>query len=701
VNGVFDDEGPEPAIAGWNVTIRPPEQRVPRYGTPPCEEAGAEPAIPQPAPPPVAGGAVTRCMSLYDFIDQEGAIEVPNDPPAALAPQSAPVVVNGGQQSNVGDDPSETPSVVINLLDALAAEEAKVAAMLAAVPENSIPTHGGATPADAEIIANSVGDLMHTQAGCAIIGREFDGQELEHKQVVGAVVAPIASPPNVYSNTSTNVQAAISERYTKKQKKCTLTIVDKKKIGRFLNEAMGKNKQRACFSKENIEMWAESHLHLAECVSSKWSSSRFEASLNNLLTEAFPEFMLKTSVKLENMPLGKAPRFLIADGDGGQLMALLTIKCFEDLLFAHFEVRSIKHARKREAVERCLRNMAYKLAKAIEGDGSAWDTTCNAIMRACCENPVLKHICEVLIRYGVVPAQWADEHLKCCEANTLKLFFQNGWSKVKMSIDAIRRSGHRGTSCLNWWVNQLHWLCAVYQEPWRFLQVEVRWGVDVTGTRRWWAGAFEGDDSLCCLFPAMVEGDALNKAFLNWWDRAGFHMKIVYATDQANFVGWIVDCDEGNPTGVICPDVRRCINNSGVSTSTAARMAVRDGTAAELAAVAKSNAVARAAEYAGLLPSVSRKFAEYAQEVHAGEGSDNREMNMRLGTEGLTTQGVLLEVEDLNAGVTPTQELALLKRMGWEVDPAELDRFVLYPWTLATCHEWQAYRESVPLSWRT
>jgi hypothetical protein len=35
-----------------------------------------------------------------------------------------------------------------------------------------------------------------------------------------------------------------------------------------------------------------------------------------------PTFKIKANIKLEHMPEGKAPRFLIADGDTGQIMAI-------------------------------------------------------------------------------------------------------------------------------------------------------------------------------------------------------------------------------------------------------------------------------------------------------------------------------------------------------------------------------------------
>jgi len=61
---------------------------------------------------------------------------------------------------------------------------------------------------------------------------------------------------------------------------------------------------------------------------------------------------LSCDVKLEPMPEGKAPRMLIADGDEGQVLALLTICCIEDLIKKHMPKKTIKGLGKRKAMER-------------------------------------------------------------------------------------------------------------------------------------------------------------------------------------------------------------------------------------------------------------------------------------------------------------------------------------------------------------
>lgn len=246
-------------------------------------------------------------------------------------------------------------------------------------------------------------------------------------------------------------------------------------------------------------------------------------------------------------------------------------------MFEWFEKKSIKHCAKRRAIGRVVKELTKEGAKLIEGDGSAWDTTCNASIRDLVENPVLKHIMQVLIPYGVVPEQWHAEHQKCNEKKELKLFFQRKLDKMRIRIDAIRRSGHRGTSCLNWWMNFVNWACSIYKEPERFLDPKVRKGEDVMGVKRWWAGAFEGDDSLCALYPPMMEGDLLDKNFLGWWERQGFRMKIIYADRRATFCGYHIACAYGEPTGFACPELVRALVGAGITTSSTAITAAKAG----------------------------------------------------------------------------------------------------------------------------
>lgn len=542
-----------------------------------------------------------------------------------------------------------------------------------------------------------VGDVV------AVLGQNFDKSEpVNHLPVVGLMVGPCQVKPNVYSKTVSNLESAIRERIEKKARKPNISQAAKERIGKFVRTAMSGHRTRGVFSKINIERWAVEHFDLETCRSGKWTTARFRASLDNLYAKERPTFNLKADVKLECMPEGKAPRMLIADGDDGQLMALAVVKCFEDLLFDHFESKSIKHLPKREALDRVVGQLMKSGAKAVEGDGSAWDTTCNDVIRDLVENPILRHIFEVLTDFGVIPESWMEEHCKACEEKKLRLWFSNKFQSMRVKIDAIRRSGHRGTSCLNWWINFTMWVCAVFREPERFLDPDIRTGVDVTGVKRWWNGAFEGDDSLCTMKPPMLEGDPLSRLFLEFWEAAGFNMKIVFCSNRATFVGWHIGCTNGEINKFRSPELPRALANSGVSVSTQAISAAKSGNRRVANVLAAASALARASDFSGILPSVSNKYLEFAESV-ASSNFQDREMSIRaFGDDGYGAKEVREQVRSRNVGVSPEEELATMKALGYDATFDQIATFSEYVWSMdpQVLMDYGSFRESLPPAWR-
>lgn len=287
------------------------------------------------------------------------------------------------------------------------------------------------------------------------------------------------------------------------------------------------------------------------------------------------------------------------------------------------------------------------------------------------------------------------------EKKKLKLMFTNAYEKVKIEIDAIRRSGCRGTSCLNWWMNFTNWVCSIFKEPERFLDPSVRWGEDVTGLKRWWNGCFEGDDSWCGLKPKMKAGDGLSKEFEAWWTRQGFRMKIVYVDKRATFCGYWIGCNDGEPSSFACPEIDRALKNAGVSTSPGARAAARDGDLNAAKDLAAAAAMARAADFAGLVPSLSRKYFEYAKAVKRSRDITDREMSMRVtGEEGHTFNEIEASIEAQNSLVTPYEERMNLHLVCSEAKPEEIDAFVLYPWEFERVTDYDAFKASLPVRWR-
>jgi len=590
----------------------------------------------------------------------------------------------------------------------------------------------------------------------AVLGQDHDKERPKDRApIVGVLVAPSSELPNVYTNSLANVERAIEKRLTEKARPCTWTKSDKKKVGDFVRAAMG---NKSIFSEDRVRSWFERHFDLVEMRSNKWGEKRFISVFETLLTQVDPEFRFKTAVKPEHMPEGKAPRFLIIDGDHGQVLALASVKCMEEILFDVMESHSIKHACKRDAMERVLKHMvppreASRLGSTfVEGDGSAWDTTCNVDVRGCIENPILDHISRILGTTYIQPASWAEAHNKANNAKTLKLFFKKYHEQSHVQIAAIRRSGHRGTSVLNWWVNFTMWVCSLFESPQVFLRPEARWAKDVAGVRRWFYGMFEGDDSGVSTSPKLCNVSADDaKAFrdgkvkarelgdkyrvpdgsiaasisaLAFWDRAGFNMKWEFARKRGTIVGChigLTETDPGSktgcvvPTGVFCPELPRALKGA-VSCSPAIIQALKDCVNVEdpergcshedfhtLMRIVSAFSLARAADFAGKIPTVSNKYLTYANRLpHIKRSNfEDREMSIRAtGAEGASADDVRDLIMARNGAVTAADEKAFLEALDYTATDNELQFFNETMWDIHSLDRHDDFGRSIPTRWR-
>ncbi|CAE7836395.1 unnamed protein product [Symbiodinium sp. CCMP2592] len=102
-----------------------------------------------------------------------------------------------------------------------------------------------------------------------------------------------------------------------------------------------------------------------------------------------------------------------------------------------------------------------------------------------------------LLDYYMVPPQWEDEHARMNTVNRYNhLEFKDKLLTYFVQLKGIRRSGHRGTSCLNWWVNMVMWFCSVSINPWVLLFERQDTCKGLDGQNLWIRLALEGDDSL-------------------------------------------------------------------------------------------------------------------------------------------------------------------------------------------------------------
>jgi len=411
-----------------------------------------------------------------------------------------------------------------------------------------------------EILLARNGDGTATSAGAARIGPHLCDVECN-------------------ASTIENVKEAVERRLTKKR-----LPFQGDKIPRVVAEIRGlvDNIRSRVFTRKAIQKWCMEKGFLPEKLASrKWNGERFAAAVEKLLAEVNQRWDLDISIKLEVMAVkDKPPRFLIADGDVGQVRALLSVACLEDILFHHYATQNIKHAARDEAVTKVLRSM-QKVDKDtifIEGDGSAWDSCCNTDVRNLVENPLIRHINSELQILCLFPSSWADKHLEIGEADELKpLHKPKGPNKkyekyTRVCIPGIRRSGHRGTSSLNWLVNFVCWHCCAFKNGRDFWNATrrqaVTWGDRMVKV----ASGFEGDDS------GLTVSAEIHHEFAeieHKWNMLGFHMKLFmrgpqpYCSSQvAEFVGMKFLIDTTGPViESLLPDPMRNVANASWTTA--------------------------------------------------------------------------------------------------------------------------------------
>lgn len=578
---------------------------------------------------------------------------------------------------------------------------------------------GGTNDADSEIRALREDRVVENEAGVGVVGQSTEPDNA--KQIVGVISLPVTDPPNVYAKELANIDAAIDSRITKKQRAFTANKDDTALLGRLVSSAIGNHPKRSLFSAQRVVKWWETHL-FDDLKSGKWTDTRLQNTIENLCARIQPAFRLSCDVKLEPMPEGKAPRMLIADGDEGQVLALLTICCIEDLIKKHLPKKTIKGLGKRQAMERIAAELrAPKAAYAktrngkagkvqspgvsiFEGDGSAWDTTCSAKLRDCVENPVILHVGRIIKVMMTQPDSWVDAHYDVSVLDKLTMSFKKNAEFGKFVIDAIRRSGHRGTSCLNWWVNFTCWHCAIFEEPELFLDPDQRYGVDHSGIHRWLASGFEGDDSILSTTPPIEEKSELYVSLMQRWERLGFNMKIFLRSDRALFTGYYLALDKDGPTGTKMPEVDRCFARAGISCSPTMIKCFKDEDRAGCMGISRAGALSRAYEFAGCSPTISSKYLRFYESMGVSTHVD-RDLMMRTTGEHVefSEPDIVADINFQNGAAMTfdSSELDRFAAVGFPCSQEELSHFVLRVWEYDVLRDWAGFRESLPASWRS
>lgn len=421
--------------------------------------------------------------------------------------------------------------------------------------------------------------------GTLLPGWDFDGNKPAEREdakdnlvmkVAGGLMAMV-----FYVSSFGNFLAAIRERFVKKRRAPKLTVADKERIKGAVKALCDQG--HGIFSRGAIKRSLQDLGLFPHMKSKKWSVERFQRAWEDLLSTDNPRYRLSGAVKTEPIKPGKPPRPLIADGDSGQLMALVTIKVLEECMFHHNHNHCIKHRSKDEAMADIVRGLQLpsRGQTVVETDGSAWDACCNDEIRELIENTIMDHIDREITKFGWWnPKSWQDIHAVVNGDKNMKLKVCKdlpGSDKRRMTVKAFRRSGHRGTSCLNYLINMVLTDLSYLDHPYHNNAgrpggiMHITKGVmshrakDRWGTWRTYYRAFEGDDGIAALSGSLSEQQLVDVT--SFWERCGFNMKLNVRTKLAEFVGWKIPLAQGVPTGQACPDILRMVNQSQYTTS--------------------------------------------------------------------------------------------------------------------------------------
>jgi len=475
--------------------------------------------------------------------------------------------------------------------------------------------------------------------GTVLKGDEFGNEErvrnAEHltelygppqEKVMARQIGPDLIPTEVFQSALGNLKCGLAKRVQ------PLPFKADSKLESKINVIVSKLITTA-FNRKKIVEWRENNPFFSEMASKKWSAPRFQNAFNNLLSECIEgrdiahEFMIKEN---EALPAkGKAPRPIITSGDEGQVAMLLPVKCFEHLLFKHFKHASIKGVPKHDAMARVAKHLRFKPGRkkskvtVIEGDGSAWDACCNSRIREMTENRILEHIIEVLGDDAEVPQGWMQQCLRDMKNQKLrgkaKLDEKKLRNPVRVVIDAIRQSGHRGTSAFNWLINFVGWMAVMCEYPQDMVmhnnrgELRINYKSAFDGCTYEIRYAFEGDDSVLTTNEEITpERQAqIEEA----WTSMGFRMKLVFGGRKMTFTGFDFLCDELGPTQTFIPELARNIASSSWTTSAEAKAKPE-----MVHAIGAAAMLARAENFADCGP-FSRYFAELGL-AHCRVGGD-------------------------------------------------------------------------------
>ena len=468
------------------------------------------------------------------------------------------------------------------------------------------------------------GDGLIQKTGCmpALSMKTFgDKRDATDRPAPQLCTLPTGVKVEHWASSDANVDAGVKKRYTDVVIEPTYPVEVARKLRKWAHELC---KDAGPFSKAKILEFASGIGDMEDLQPKSWDKARWDRgyyeALQDTALRVSPGIAIKDEV-LEDVGKNK-PRFLVADGDKGQVAAKFVIKCFGKLWYRFRTGHHVKYMAKNEAMEMVMRAMKEdpKDGEALlEGDGAAWDACCNGRIRDDTENIILYHIADVLTEHPLFVKAVSDAHETLNTKDVLDLKTKGG---KKVVINAIRRSGHAGTSDLNGFINAFLWAVVLTPEPLRYLAghtVATHWHRKPDPCMVKAIDFFEGDDSLLRV-PASLHQheEAIQKKWLTF----GFHMKLFFRINEpATFTGYDFSVENGTASGFSVPSIRRNIISSCFTVSTQARIGWRDGKVTDVHDVAENAFLARAVAFEHACPPLANAFvclAEYHRERGSG-----------------------------------------------------------------------------------
>jgi hypothetical protein len=492
-----------------------------------------------------------------------------------------------------------------------------------------------------------------------VIESKVPGVDLIHDSQEGPDTPPLAVRylPEIekrlfWLNSLKNVETAIKKRIVDPHVAFTCDDAERDEIRAIVDTL------RTCIQEDKglIDTIIQDKLGLLGWKSAKWNEKRAEQALQNLRATYAPRYQFEAAIKLEPSQPGKSPRLLIADGDRGQVMAWVIMGTLEGWMFKRFKHRSIKGLPKTEAMVRVCEQLrqtdprvrcgaqgvasdtpkfvAGVPVQLVENDGSAWDACMSLVLRELTENPIMEEIASMASGYFLnecppdfIAARLASNKLKQLRISVRK--DKGGTTKDYTSdiprgkswmtvIASIRRSGCRGTSCLNFLANMICWCWVIGgKHAAKLVRPQGAKVVCCDGISRFVKMIFEGDDSILS-FWSFITSQSMSPEFLELmrerWVKLGHRPKLFWrgVGSVAEFTGWkFVVHSEGISADIGSPDLRRNLIAMAYSISPAAVVAAQSGDTTALMKAVAPGIIARLYPLAARFPCLCRPI--YAQ----------------------------------------------------------------------------------------